>query len=350
MATDITDYTLSSDPYWADEYAKFKRDIEGVATWFRAKVAASGAAAEPGDFLAGIELGDSAAHNDVRLYYDGTSIVFQQNTGSEATPSWSTRWTINATTGAVTLLAGLTMGAALDMAGFNITNSGTVNGISPAAHASRHLPGGADALTVAAPSDIGSANAAGAAATFNRADHVHRGVRSVQGAFGDITIAAGTGVEVSGTSTVTVAAIGNTYLYADLTSPANITLTATTPTAIGGFADLAFPGVVGSTYDYILEFSAPLTTQTGADQTLFQIHVGTAGTVADAVIGHCNVETAASGDPGIVYMRAHVVNASSTSKITVSYDSTTGSRHILEGGTDGFPILTITRLTSYTSI
>jgi len=40
-------------------------------------------------------------------------------------------------------------------------------------HMSRHLPGGADALTVGVPSDIGAANAEGSAAAFARQDHVH---------------------------------------------------------------------------------------------------------------------------------------------------------------------------------
>lgn len=41
-------------------------------------------------------------------------------------------------------------------------------------HASRHLPGGADPLTTGTPSDVGSANAEGSAAAFARQDHVHR--------------------------------------------------------------------------------------------------------------------------------------------------------------------------------
>ena len=44
---------------------------------------------------------------------------------------------------------------------------------APGAHASTHLPGGADALTVGTPSSVGTANAAGSAAAFARQDHVH---------------------------------------------------------------------------------------------------------------------------------------------------------------------------------
>lgn len=43
------------------------------------------------------------------------------------------------------------------------------------AHANSHLPGGGDALAVAAAVDVGTANAAGSAASFSRSDHVHRG-------------------------------------------------------------------------------------------------------------------------------------------------------------------------------
>ncbi len=49
----------------------------------------------------------------------------------------------------------------------------SAGGGAPAAHAASHLPGGSDALTVAAPATIGTANAAGSAASFSRSDHVH---------------------------------------------------------------------------------------------------------------------------------------------------------------------------------
>jgi len=44
---------------------------------------------------------------------------------------------------------------------------------TPSTHASSHLPGGSDALTVAAPSSVGTSNSAGSAASFSRSDHVH---------------------------------------------------------------------------------------------------------------------------------------------------------------------------------
>ena len=44
---------------------------------------------------------------------------------------------------------------------------------APPPHAASHLPGGSDALTTGTPVAVGTANAAGAAASFARSDHVH---------------------------------------------------------------------------------------------------------------------------------------------------------------------------------
>jgi hypothetical protein len=57
--------------------------------------------------------------------------------------------------------------------GNNITSVGTVNGVTVEAHASRHLPNGADPLTTATPVAVGSSLAVGTANSFARADHVH---------------------------------------------------------------------------------------------------------------------------------------------------------------------------------
>ena len=57
----------------------------------------------------------------------------------------------------------------------NITGAGgnLLMGVDITAHAARHLPGGADALTTLAPVSIGSANSIGVAAAFSRSDHIH---------------------------------------------------------------------------------------------------------------------------------------------------------------------------------
>lgn len=55
----------------------------------------------------------------------------------------------------------------------NVTG-GTYNGVTVAAHAARHAPGGPDALGTAAPTTgIGAGNSEGAASTFARSDHNH---------------------------------------------------------------------------------------------------------------------------------------------------------------------------------
>lgn len=96
------------------------------------------------------------------------------------------------------------MSGSLNMGGFDITNVGNVDGVDVSTHASRHNPGGLDALatgtpvaisvgaspaagsassyslsdhqhgiTTAAPSTIGTSNSAGTASSVSRSDHVH---------------------------------------------------------------------------------------------------------------------------------------------------------------------------------
>ena len=57
----------------------------------------------------------------------------------------------------------------------NITGAGgnLLMGVDITSHASRHLPGGADALATAAPVTIDTVNSIGIAASFSRSDHVH---------------------------------------------------------------------------------------------------------------------------------------------------------------------------------
>lgn len=64
----------------------------------------------------------------------------------------------------------------LDMGSNDITDVGTVDGVDVSAHASRHNPGGADAVTTAAPTTALSAtttNATGSASSLARSDHTH---------------------------------------------------------------------------------------------------------------------------------------------------------------------------------
>jgi hypothetical protein len=67
----------------------------------------------------------------------------------------------------------------LDLGGNNITNVTLVDGVDISSHASRHLPGGPDALAVGTPATIGTNNAAGVANSFARSDHIHsHGIQS----------------------------------------------------------------------------------------------------------------------------------------------------------------------------
>jgi pectin methylesterase-like acyl-CoA thioesterase len=61
----------------------------------------------------------------------------------------------------------------IDVGGNQITNVGLVDGVDVSAHASRHLPNGADPLTTGTPSSIGTTNSEGIANAFARQDHIH---------------------------------------------------------------------------------------------------------------------------------------------------------------------------------
>jgi hypothetical protein len=83
---------------------------------------------------------------------------------------------INSALGELVKLDGTrTMTGSLNMGTFNITNAGTINGVTIQSHASRHLPGGADALTTAAAVTLNanSLNTEGTAISFARSDHTH---------------------------------------------------------------------------------------------------------------------------------------------------------------------------------
>lgn len=68
------------------------------------------------------------------------------------------------------------MTGGLDMGTHDITNVGNVDGVDISAHAARHLPTGADALTTAAPTTtltLATSNAEGIANSLARSDHTH---------------------------------------------------------------------------------------------------------------------------------------------------------------------------------
>lgn len=67
------------------------------------------------------------------------------------------------------------MSGALNMGSQNITSAGTVNGVTVEGHASRHNPGGLDALALGTPVAVqaGASAAQGSAASLARSDHQH---------------------------------------------------------------------------------------------------------------------------------------------------------------------------------
>jgi fructose-specific component phosphotransferase system IIB-like protein len=66
------------------------------------------------------------------------------------------------------------MSGNLDMNGNDIVSLDTVNGVVVEAHASRHQPGGADAIPTATAVSIASSNAEGTSTSLARADHTHK--------------------------------------------------------------------------------------------------------------------------------------------------------------------------------
>lgn len=144
----------------------------------------------------------------------------------------------------------------LDLGGQAITNVGNVDGVDVSAHASRHLPNGADPLATGVAFSVGAANATGTANALARQDHIHRGVHALKAnsggtnRFGDLVFL-GTTANVSITddgagnftwdlisTAVTPAAYGSASQVPSftvdakgrLTAAANVTIT---PAAIG---------------------------------------------------------------------------------------------------------------------
>ena len=160
------------------------------------------------------------------------------------------------------------MAGALNMGAYAISNVGTVDGVTVSAHASRHNPGGADAITVGtptavlvgataipgsasslvrsdhqhgvaagvAPSSVGAANAEGASSSVARADHVHDHGSHSAGTDHAVVIAAGANGFMSGAD--------KTKLNGIATGATNTPLTSTAPTNVSKSA-----AVVGAATD-----------------------------------------------------------------------------------------------------
>jgi hypothetical protein len=82
----------------------------------------------------------------------------------------------------------------LDMGGQSVTNVNLVDGVDVSSHASRHNPGGADALATASAVTItDSTNAEGVAASYARSDHQHAHGDRAGGSLHALTSAGGHG-------------------------------------------------------------------------------------------------------------------------------------------------------------
>jgi pectin methylesterase-like acyl-CoA thioesterase len=149
------------------------------------------------------------------------------------------------------------MTGGLNMGGNAISNVGNVDGVDVSAHAARHLPGGADALTTATPvavtvgsspaegsatnfargdhqhgvaagvtpGSVGTANAEGSSSSVARADHVHNHGAQTSGTLHAAAIAAGANGFMSGTDKTKLDSVASGATNTPLTSsaPANVT-------------------------------------------------------------------------------------------------------------------------------
>lgn len=250
----------------------------------------------------------SSARKVLRMGTDGTDFLVDKNTGTDAAPTWVNMVTINISSLAATLPAGLTiagalvgvttlsLGGDLTMGGNDILSAGaitatTVNGVDPSSHASRHAPGGSDALALGTPVAIGSANAAGSASTFPRSDHVHAGVRevdvdgagSLQGA---IDLVSGDGIRLARSGNQVT--FERERYHAEI-SGGDDTLAAATEIIVqdsAGSPNLLQVQLSGAdaSKDYLASFSFYLQQATNASDLTIRVRVGSLGTTSDAVV------------------------------------------------------------------
>jgi hypothetical protein len=87
------------------------------------------------------------------------------------------------------------MAGGLNMGTYAISNVGTVDGVTVSAHASRHNPGGADAVTTAAPSSVGTSNTEGNATSLARSNHIHDHGTQSTGAHHAVASSSGAGFQ-----------------------------------------------------------------------------------------------------------------------------------------------------------
>jgi len=125
--------------------------------------------------------------------------------------------------------------ASVDASG-NFTG-GTYNNVTVAGHASRHQPGGADAIPTATAVSIGTANSAGTSTSLARADHVHNHGAQTDGTLHAAVVAGGTSGFMTGADKTKLDGIasGATATPLASTSPADVTK-ATAAVGVGSTA------------------------------------------------------------------------------------------------------------------
>jgi len=346
-ATHPTDWTsIDSTVDFNLIWPKIERIIHDLAAVWNATEFSTDTA--PNKQLLQFYISDDTLDHFIRIGQDGTSFRIDKNTGTDATPVWVNLLSINITTLALTLPAGLTLGGALsgvtgltlagalDLGGFNITNvaaltATTVNGVDPAAHATRHAPGGSDAIALGIPVAIGSANAAGAAATLPRSDHVHAGVSQIDvdaagNVQGNIDLASGDGIKIT--------LAGNTATFSRQRVHTKInggddTVTAATETIVQDSAgtpnllQAQLTAAIGAdgAKDWLASFSfTVLDTSAAANDLIVRLRQGSLGTLSDALVGRWDFSAVASTSVTVAISDVVLLAPAANDYITVSIE------------------------------
>ena len=234
MAASESDFTTlvpsGSGVFPADQHPKMARAIQALTAYFNAKVSVG---SEPDDNLQYVEFGDAGQHNHIRVGYNGLSFVVDDNTGTEGSPVWTTRFSIIAASGnsvftnSVTIpgallgITGLSLASGnIDVGGGNVTNAADLSSVTGT------FSGAVNGFTIGAPSgappDVAAAGAVGTATRFSREDHTHKGVASLDTnasgtpLSGALNLVDGTGISISKAgSDITIDASAAVPTYGD---------------------------------------------------------------------------------------------------------------------------------------
>lgn len=284
----------------------------------------------------------------LRVGYDGTSFRVDKNTGTDAAPIWVNLFSINATTLAATLPAGLTLGGALagltgltlagdlDLGANDILNvaaitATTVNGVDPAAHATRHAVGGADALAVGTPVAVGGSNSAGAATDFARRDHVHEGVHEIDvntsgsPVTGDADLLDGEGISITKVGGNITVALAFERVRVQRTG-GDDSVSASTETIVqdnGGNLLQAQLSSADASKDYEANCVFSINNSSGSTATInVRVRVGSLGTLSDPIVFREDLSLATGRSRNVVIPPIQITDPAAGDWVTVSIEST----------------------------